>query len=844
MDNLRQAEQQYGYSAPARKNWTAHALLAVSVAIGGIGAAAVLLNEHSALAVMNIMALFAVIGVFGLLCLASGIIHFGVKPVPHDIAMSVFSSSPDGLVITDLEGAAVFANHSYRNLIQNRGGNLLGLDRMVASWAGSAEEAFRLMRAARRGDGWRQEFVIGLPAWPVQFLDVCVRPLRLAGSRAGGNLLVWHVVDITDKRMRAREVKAKQNYADSALGELSIGVAVIGRAGGVDYVNDTLSATLDLTPDAKESLNFFDLSSQKPSNIADRFDFSNTASPPGVMELDMVRRDGVAVPMLMHYKIVQLARDDDPKLLAILLRRQENQSYPGDQRLAFGRQFGRVFDTAPIAMGTAAASGKLLSANSSLIQLLGLPHDKHEPAVSIVDLVAEKSRGPLLKALQKAAANKPGAPPVAITLASDTQKTGRLYICPAPPGKSAGERHALIYGVDTSEQRSLEEQIAQSQKMQAVGQLAGGVAHDFNNILTAIIGFSDLLLVKHRPGDPAFQDIMNIKQNANRAAGLVRQLLAFSSKQTLRPSVLSLTDVIEDLTVLMDRLLGEKITSKVIHGRDLWQIKADENQLEQVIINLAVNARDAMAKGGQLTIRTANISERDAMKLGGSGPAPGEYVLCEVRDSGCGIPADKLEKIFEPFYTTKEVGKGTGLGLSTVYGIVQQTGGHIVVQSELDVGTTFQVYLPRHVPVEADKKAAPVKTEKKKKARDLTGSGTVLLVEDEEAVRAFASRALATRGYRVLQAVSGLDALETMKQHAGEVDLVISDVVMPEMDGPALLKRLRAQNPDIKFIFISGYAEDAFKGAITENEQFAFLPKPFSLKQLAEAVKQALSAPG
>ncbi len=845
MINIEHDHEWNAGDAPKRKDRTALALLAVSTAIGVAGAAGVMFQGHSAPVVAYVLALFAVIGVFGLLCFASGLIHFGVKAVPHDMAMSAFSTSADGLVISDLEGAAVFSNKAYRDLVQHHDGNLLGMDRMLSSWSGSGEETFRLMRAARRGDGWRQEFVVGLPDWPVQFLSVCVRPMHLSSPGKGGNFLVWRIVDVTQERMKARDAKKRAEFADVALAQLDIGLAAVNRSGGIDYMNRDLANLLDLSQEPAETLNFYDLLARKPSNIADRFNFSETFSAPKIMKLDLLRRDGVAVPVVMHYKIAPFQGDEEPKLVAVF--HGQRQSASDGSRDAFGSQFAEVFDAAPIAMGMVKASGKLVSANTSLIHLLGLTTNSDDPPpVSIFDLVEDKSRASLIKALGKATANKPGSPPVPIVLAADPQRTGRLYICPAPRANSTkgeGERDAMIYGVDTSEQRSLEEQIAQSQKMQAVGQLAGGVAHDFNNILTAIIGFSDLLLVKHRPGDPAFQDIMNIKNNANRAAGLVRQLLAFSSKQTLRPSVLSITDVLEDLSVLLDRLLGEKISSKVIHGRDLWQIKADENQLEQVIINLAVNARDAMEKDGQLSIRTANIGEREAMKLAASGLAPGEYVLCEVRDTGCGIPADKLEKIFEPFYTTKDVGKGTGLGLSTVYGIVQQTGGHIVVESQLGEGTVFKVYLPRHIPTEAEKASAPAKTDKKEKPRDLTGSGTVLLVEDEEAVRAFASRALATRGYRVLQAVSGLDALETMKRHGGEIDLVISDVVMPEMDGPALLKRLRAQNPDIKFIFISGYAEDAFKGSITENEQFTFLPKPFSLKQLAAAVKETLSAP-
>ncbi len=296
-------------------------------------------------------------------------------------------------------------------------------------------------------------------------------------------------------------------------------------------------------------------------------------------------------------------------------------------------------------------------------------------------------------------------------------------------------------------------------------------------------------------------------------------------------------------TSLLARLLGEKVKFRVIHGRDLWLVKADPSQLDQVIINLAVNARDAMAGGGELTIRTANVSEREVMRLSGSGLTPGEYVLCEVSDTGCGIPQDIIEKIFEPFFSTKEVGKGTGLGLSTVYGIVRQTGGHVVVESQPGAGAIFRIYLPRYVELAAEKEAAAARPEKKEKPRDLTGTGTVLLVEDEDAVRTFAKAALASRGYRVFEAANGVDALEVMEEHASEIDLVVSDVVMPEMDGPALLKRLRQDDPDLKFILMSGYAEEAFRGTIVGDEKFAFLPKPFSLKQLAAAVKESLSAP-
>jgi two-component system cell cycle sensor histidine kinase/response regulator CckA len=397
----------------------------------------------------------------------------------------------------------------------------------------------------------------------------------------------------------------------------------------------------------------------------------------------------------------------------------------------------------------------------------------------------------------------------------------------------------VVYALETTEQRALEAQWAQGQKMQAIGQLAGGVAHDFNNVLTAIIGFSDLLLANHRPTDPSFQDIMNIKQNANRAAGLVRQLLAFSRRQTLRPTMLTLSDVLADLTILLDRLLGEKVQLSVVHGRDLWPVMADVNQLEQVVINLAVNARDAMPESGRLEISTRNVPADQVAAFAHKGMPPADYVLIEVKDTGTGMPPEVMEKIFEPFFSTKEVGKGTGLGLSTVYGIVKQTGGYIYPISEVGVGTTFQIFLPRHIP-------SPETVEKKKQEQtavtDLTGNATILLVEDEVAVRAFAARALQSRGYTVHEAGSGTEALEVMEETGGTIDLVVSDVVMPEMDGPTLLRELRKTRPDLKIIFVSGYAEDAFKKNLPENEQFNFLPKPFSLKDLATTVKETLSS--
>lgn len=383
----------------------------------------------------------------------------------------------------------------------------------------------------------------------------------------------------------------------------------------------------------------------------------------------------------------------------------------------------------------------------------------------------------------------------------------------------------------------LEEQFAQGQKMQAVGQLAGGVAHDFNNVLTAIIGFSDLLLLKHKPSDPSFGDIMSIKQSANRAAGLVRQLLAFSRRQTLRPQMLDIPQHIDDLTVLLKRLIGEHVSLDVSHAREVWPVRADLVQLEQVIINLAVNARDAMPEGGSIQLRTRNVTAEEAETLEYRGMPAADYVLIEVADTGTGMTAEVMEKIFEPFFSTKELGKGTGLGLSMVYGIIKQTGGFIYPETELGKGTTFRLFLPRHIPVEKEEVvkavAAPVK--------DLTGNERILLVEDEESVRMFSARALSTTGYEVFEAGSGEEALEVLEEINGKVDLIISDVVMPEMDGPTLLTHVRKLYPELRVIFVSGYAEESVRQGLEDDRSVEFLPKPYTLDQINSKVKEVLS---
>jgi two-component system cell cycle sensor histidine kinase/response regulator CckA len=508
----------------------------------------------------------------------------------------------------------------------------------------------------------------------------------------------------------------------------------------------------------------------------------------------------------------------------------------------------RFFDHTPMAIATVDRGGAVVRANARFAKLAQAVSPDGAAAKSIFRAVNARDRNLLIAAINQAAEGQGDIAPVEAMLDGSKERWGQFFVTAVEEDERETEA-AIVYMLETTERRTLENQINQSQKMDMVGQLAGGIAHDFNNVLSAIMMANDFLLNAHKPTDPSFQDIMQIKQNATRAATLVRQLLAFSRRQTLRPQVLDLGDALSDLTMLLRRLIGEKVKLDLVHGRDLWPVKVDVSQFEQVIVNLAVNARDAMPEGGKLTVRTANVTHEETASLSYKGMPAADYVRIDVADTGTGIPAEIVDKIFEPFFSTKEVGKGTGLGLSTVYGIVKQTGGFIYVDSEADKGTSFRIFLPRHHPelevaqeTHATNGAAKETSAESKPKADLTGQGTILLVEDEEGLRSLNARGLRSRGYSVIEASNGVEALEALEAKNGAVDLVVSDVVMPEMDGPTLLREMRMRNPDLKIIFVSGYAEEAFDKSLPENEQFAFLPKPFALSALVAKVKETMTA--
>jgi two-component system cell cycle sensor histidine kinase/response regulator CckA len=760
----------------------------------------------------------------------SGFVRLGERVAEADIVKAAADGFDDAIQLVGPKGAVIYRNIALKRLISARPGRGGTLEEVLATEPQSAEAFFRLNRAAERREPRDEEFYFrtGEPANPRgRWLHVSVRPVLVAtreGRQEGVTL--WKLSDVTRDRTREVEAIGALRATLSFYDDLPQGLFAVAADGRILHVNKTLSQWLSLRLESGKPLTLSDIVSADGAALIRA---AGRAGRTTRLDLDLLAEDGRAFPA----RLVCRGHGTRGVVSVLVLD-------PPDALLERGRteaEFTRLIQAAPFGIATVAADGRIATANAAFMRMF-FAEGRGAPT-GIVDIVAgdDQARGDLAKALQRAYSGRAGSGPVDINIGPKGEFARRLYISPLGAGPRARDG-AILYAIDATEQKALEVKFAQSHKMEAVGQLAGGVAHDFNNVLTAIIGFSDLLLQTHRPTDAAYRDIMNIKSSANRAAGLVSQLLAYSRRQTLQTEVLELDEVITDLAPLLNKSLGEKIGIKVLPGRDLWHIKADKTQLTQVLLNLAVNARDAMPDGGTLTIRTRNVTERDSLKLANLGIAAGEYLLVEVEDTGAGIPPDVVGKIFEPFFTTKEVGKGTGLGLSTVYGIVKQTGGYIFVDSEVGKGTMFRVYLPRHIVEHEDE--LPQRAKKVEPTRDLTGTGRVLLVEDEDVVRSFAVRALSRQGYEVLEAASGVEAVEVMERENHRVDIVVSDVIMPEMDGPTLLKELRRTNPELKFIFVSGYPDEAFKKKLEVGADYAFLPKPFTLPQLAAKVKEQL----
>ena len=491
----------------------------------------------------------------------------------------------------------------------------------------------------------------------------------------------------------------------------------------------------------------------------------------------------------------------------------------------------------PLGLAMADRDGRLLFANPAFMRAAGREGDV--PPVYPTDLVVQEDKGAISDAIRRFAQGPSAAGDLAVRLRTQPEDPVTLSLAGV---RGLGEAAVLLSISDSTEEARLKRQVAQATKMQAVGQLAGGVAHDFNNVLTAILGTCDLMLLRHTPGDSDYDDIQQIRANSNRAASLTRQLLAFSRQQTLRPEILQLPDVVQDVSALLKRLIGEKVKLAVTHDRDLGAVRADPSQLEQVIVNLVVNARDAiLAKGeiggGRITLATRGVTAADVRAMRSAIMPQVDYTALVVEDTGTGISPDYLGKIFEPFFTTKEQGKGTGLGLSTVYGIVKQSGGFIFADSEVGKGTKFTVYLPVHYATAEELAAQATRAEPE---AQWAGGGRVLLVEDEDMVRAVAERALTRAGYTVTCAADGDEGLAYVEQGA-RFDIVLTDVVMPGMDGPAMARAIRARHPRLPLLFMSGYAEEQLRKEIN-IANVHFLPKAFTVQQVTDKVGAVLAA--
>ena len=720
------------------------------------------------------------------------------------VARTLAAASADALAVTDRAGKLICANEPYRALFDGYptppglpldGGGMADL--ASAGRAAWRDGAGRIERITSRG-----------------------RPMAAAIERAGDadDMLVWRFHDTAGIDIAADVQGLIAGQTGDRLAAAGIMAALIAPDGKLLAANRVLR---------ERSMG------HEESVVVGR-DFARflTADAQGQVRFE---REGDKGNPLRIIQIPFLEGDDAPILVALLDEEENGRPAIGGSAAAHVKS---LISLLPVGLALVDRDGRFVQMNDPFIRAALV--DQNQPPLYPGDLVVREDKAAVADAVRKFANGATHSADMAIRLKDHPDEPVALTIAGA---RGLGDAAVLLSLKDNGEETRLKREVAQATKMQAVGQLAGGVAHDFNNILTAIIGHCDLMLMRHSPGDSDYDDIQQVKANSNRAASLTRQLLAFSRQQTLRPQVLQLPDVISEVSQLLKRLMGETVKLEVHHGRNLGPVRADPGQLEQVVVNLAVNARDAMiakdpTAGGTLTITSRAVTAADVRKLGNDILPVADYSLLEISDTGTGIPPEIVGKIFEPFFTTKEVGKGTGLGLSTVYGIVKQSGGYIFADSKPGRGAIFSIYLPVHT---AGTTPVPAKrAETRDKPADLWGTGTILLVEDEDMVRVVAERALTRQGYTVLTAEHGEAALELLA--SGErPDLLISDVVMPTMDGPTMVRHARERYPDLPILFMSGYAEEQLRKSI-DLDNVAFLPKPFSVQQLAEAARDVLAA--
>jgi two-component system cell cycle sensor histidine kinase/response regulator CckA len=742
--------------------------------------------------------LAGLIGIGGLLLL--------VGRRPAAAAEAEGTAMPDVALLRD---ALDSAGPSQAVGLSDLGGNLFCASGAWAAWFGADSLPAALARVASTA---RRDRAVAIPSIAIAG-QAWQGEVRVAG--AGDGQLLWRLwrADDDDLAREARRLIAGE--AGRRMGESGLMVAAVDGAGTIVAANGAFAVRAAGPEGEGAAIEGTPLVDHLTASAGGQFHFA---------------AEGKAAPPL---RIVQVPGGEDGTAVSVFLLLDDIPGPRGDDE---NGHVHALLDSLPLGLALADTDGRFIFLNKVFRKAVGLGASERPAWPG--DLVVDEDKAAVSDAVRRFGRGRPMSGDLAVRLKPNPEEPVAMTVAGA---RGLGNAAVLLSIKDNSEEARLKREIAQATKMQAVGQLAGGVAHDFNNILTAILGTCDLMMMRHTPGDSDYDDIQQIRSNSNRAANLTRQLLAFSRQQTLRPQVLQLPDVVAEVSHLLNRLLGERIKLEVKHGRGLGAVRADPGQLEQVIVNLAVNARDAMVAkdpvgGGTLVLQTFAVSAEDVRRMSSDVLPIGDYTAMKVTDTGVGIPQHLLSKIFEPFFTTKEVGKGTGLGLSTVYGIVKQSGGFIFAESQVRKGTSFTIYLPVH---RAQPGEAPARSKAKAKASELWGSATVLIVEDEVMVRAVAERALARHGYNVLVAENGEAALEILGRE-DKVDLMISDVVMPTMDGPTTVRAARKMHPDLPILFISGYAEEQLRKSI-DIPNVSFLAKPFSVQQLAETVRDVLS---
>jgi len=731
-------------------------------------------------------------------------------------------------LVTDSKGKIILSNRAFRALCgEHSEDHAPGLPCLFTLFEDVPENKMKfeaLKSQAAQGFSNVIE-ILSKPPDHERWFTISIRPLK---SHKG--YTHWRVDDVTQKHMIERAIRSEREKLIDFTDNAPVGFFSADENGRFVFANATFARWLG--EDLRSLLDHGNLHTYlvDPPQGARPYDLNDEQLARQVAEVRMKSTGGKTFLASVNQTVVE-EHDGKVRTRAVvhdLTSEREMRRALEDSE----NRFQRFFEEAPLGIVQLDKKRIVQDSNYAFVQMLDA-FDKPMEGADFTHFLDASDRHRVVEALTSIEKGETVEMPLEVCLVYDEQTIMTQMFA----RRFSGGENIVLHFINVTEQKSLEEQFVQSQKMQAIGQLAGGIAHDFNNLLTAIIGFSDLLLLRHKPGDSSFADIMQIKQNSNRAANLVRQLLAFSRQQNLRTKVQDITDILTELSHLIRRLIGAGIELDLMHGADLWLVKVDEGQMEQVLINLAVNARDAMENSGSLVIKTENYTNEKRQELISEELPAGEWIKISVQDDGSGIDPDNLKRIFEPFFTTKDVGDGTGLGLATVYGIIRQSDGFLDVKSRLGEGTTFNIYLPRAH--ESDEDEIEEVIEQDDETRDLTGSECILLVEDEDAVRMFSQRALSNKGYEVLTADSGEAALSVLEEHGGKpLDLIITDVVMPGMDGPTLVGNIRDKNPNLKAIFVSGYTEDKLKDHMDDNTWF--LPKPFTLKVLASKVKEVL----